>query len=230
MRAELSVVIPTLNAAEALPGCLAALTEGLQAGLIRELVISDGGSADATREIADAAGAVLLAGPPSRGGQLRRGAATAEGEWLLFLHADTRLADGWAAVVRAQMKSGRPGYFKLGFDAAGLAPALVSGWANLRSRLFHLPYGDQGLLVSRTDYDAAGGYPDIPIMEDVALARRLGGRLQAMPLRVSTSAARYRRDGWLRRGSGNLILLLRYLSGTSPERLLAHYRGPAGQA
>ena len=105
MRAKLSVVIPTLNAAEALPACLAALMEGVEAGLIRELVISDGGSQDATLAIAEEAGAVQVSGPPSRGGQLRRGAGAAAGDWLLFLHADSRLPGGWAEIVTAQMEA-----------------------------------------------------------------------------------------------------------------------------
>lgn len=223
MRAPVSVIIPTLDAAAALPACLAALMEGIEAGLIRELVISDGGSTDATLRIAADVGAVALSGAPSRGGQLRRGAGAAQGAWLLFLHADTVLPVGWAGVVQAQIASGRPGYFRLRFDAGGLAAALVAGWANLRARVFALPYGDQGLLVSRADYDAVGGYEDIVLMEDVALARRLGRRMQMMPLAVRTSAARYQADGWLRRGARNLGVLLRYLCGADPARLRDRY-------
>ncbi len=227
MRAELSVVIPTLNAAEALPACLAALVEGLHAGLIREVIVSDGGSGDATALIADAAGAVIVTGAPSRGGQLRRGAAVAGGAWLLVLHADTVLPEGWAGAVRAQMAQGGAAAFRLSFDAGGLAPWLVAGWANLRTRVFGLPYGDQGLLISRADYERAGGYPDIPLMEDVALALALrgqGGRIALLPLAVRTSAARFLRDGWLRRGARNLWLLARYLCGADPARLAARYR------
>ena len=224
MRAALSVIIPTLNAAQGLPACLAALIEGLEAGLIRELILSDGGSGDATLQIADAVGAVIVQGAPSRGGQLRRGAQVAGGEWLLFLHADTVLPAGWTAAVRAQMDRGAPAAFRLSYDAAGVMPQIVSGWANLRSRYLGLPYGDQGLLVSRADYDATGGYPDIPLMEDVAMARALRGRIALLPLSVTTSAARYRRGGWLRRGTRNLILLIRYLCGADPARLAARYR------
>jgi rSAM/selenodomain-associated transferase 2 len=223
MRAKLSVVIPTLNAAQGLARSLPALAEGLDAGLIRELVISDGGSTDATLTIADEAGAVVVSGPASRGGQLRRGADASTGEWVLFLHADTVLPSGWADMVHAQIRTGRPAYFKMQFDAAGLAPRLVAGWANLRARRFHLPYGDQGLLMSRAEYDAVGGFRDIPLMEDVAMSRALGARLQGLPGAVTTSAARYARDGWLRRGMRNLSLLLRYLMGADPERLARRY-------
>lgn len=222
MRAKLTVIIPTLNAEATLPACLAALFEGVEAGLIRELLISDGGSGDATAQIADEVGAELVTGAPSRGGQLRRGAAVARGEWLLILHADTRLAPDWSAAVAAAMAAGRPGYFKLRFDAPGLAPRLVAGWANLRARLFGLPYGDQGLLISRRAYEAAGGYPDIPLMEDVALVRKLP-RLTRIEAEALTEAEKYLRDGWLRRGAGNLWRLTRYLLGADPNRLARKY-------
>ena len=224
MRAKLSVVIPTLDAGDALPACLGALFEGLRAGLIREVIVSDGGSGDGTCAIAEEAGAVLVTGPPSRGGQVRRGAEAAQGAWLLFLHADTVLPEGWAGAVRARMDEGGAAAFRLRFDAGGVAARLVAGWANLRSAVFGLPYGDQALLVSRRDYAAVGGYPDIPLMEDVALDRALKGRIALMPLRVTTSAARYRRDGWLRRGARNLWILARYLGGADPSRLAAQYR------
>ncbi|KGM86845.1 Glycosyltransferase involved in cell wall biogenesis [Roseovarius mucosus DSM 17069] len=224
MRAALSVVIPTRNAAVVLPGCLAALMEGLEAGVIREVVITDGGSDDATLQIADAAGAVIVQGAASRGGQLRRGAQVAGGDWLLFLHADTILPAGWAGAVSAQMVQGAPAAFQLGFDATGVMARLVAGWANLRSQVFGLPYGDQALLISRADYEAVGGFADIPLMEDVAMARALKGRIALLPLAVRTSAAKYQRDGWLRRGARNLWILMRYLCGADPVQLVQAYR------
>lgn len=225
MRAPVSVIIPTLEVEASLAGCLAALWEGMPAGLIREVVVSDGGSADTTARIARAAGARLVTGAPSRGGQLRRGAQVAQGAWLLFLHADTVLAPGWSDAVAAHLarRDGRPAYFRLAFDAPGPAPAWVAGWANLRARLLRLPYGDQGLLIRRAQYDAAGGYPDLPLMEDVALVRKLGTRLVMLPATARTSAARYARDGWLRRGARNLGLLARYFLGADPETLARRY-------
>ncbi|MBQ0751150.1 MAG: TIGR04283 family arsenosugar biosynthesis glycosyltransferase [Roseovarius sp.] len=224
MRAALSVVIPTRNAGAGLPSCLAALMEGLEAGLIRELIVSDAGSEDATLQIADAAGAVIVQGAASRGGQLRRGAQVAGGDWLLFLHADTVLPPGWAGVVSARMAQGGPAAFRLAFDAAGVMPRLVAGWANLRSRVLGLPYGDQALLIARNDYEAVGGFADIPLMEDVAIARALKGRIALLPLAVTTSAARYQREGWLWRGARNLWTLIRYLCGVDPEVLAKAYR------
>lgn len=224
MPAPVSIVIPALNAAQELPACLEHLMEGLGAGLIRELVITDGGSTDETRAIAQAAGAEWVSGAPSRGGQLRRGCAAAKGDWLLVLHADTHLEPGWSAAVAQHLQEGqgRPAYFRLRFRARGVLPAWVAGWANLRSRLFALPYGDQGLLIRRAEYEAAGGYPDQPLMEDVALVRRLKG-LAALPSAALTSAARYQRAGWLRRGARNLWTLMRYFFGVAPERLAKSY-------
>lgn len=226
MRAPISVIIPTLNAEARLGDCLTALLEGLDAGIIRELIVSDGGSRDATGATAQAWGAEVIVGPPSRGGQLRRGCAAASGDWLLVVHADTVLAKGWAKSVKSHLPANQPAWFQLAFDYPGFAPRLVAGWANLRSRALGLPYGDQGLLIPRTLYNAVGGYPDQPLMEDVALARALKGRLRGLPVTALTSAEKYRNQGWLRRGSRNLWTLLRYAAGTSPEALAQSYRKP----
>lgn len=227
MRAAVSIVIPTLNAGESLPGCLAALFEGLEAGVIREVVIADGGSTGATLPIAQAAGAMVTQGAASRGGQLRQGAAAARGEWLLFLHADTRLEPGWSAAVRDHISEApeRAGWFTLRFDVPGAAARIVASWANLRARLFGLPFGDQGLLISRALHDAVGGFADIALMEDVAMARSLGRRrLRRLPAIARTSARRYAREGWLRRGARNLVLQIRFFAGACPERLSRRYR------
>lgn len=223
MRAPISVIIPTLNAAESLPACLAALMEGVDAGLIRELIISDGGSRDATGAIAQAWGAETIHGTPSRGGQLRRGCAAAKGEWLLVLHADTVLSPGWASPVGGHLGSKRAGWFQLAFDKGGLPGRIVAGWANLRSRL-GLPYGDQGLIIPRALYASVGGYSDQPLMEDVAIARALKGQLVGIPVVATTSAAKYQSQGWLRRGARNLWTLIRYRFGASPEVLAHNYR------
>ncbi|MGJ8616155.1 MAG: TIGR04283 family arsenosugar biosynthesis glycosyltransferase [Sulfitobacter sp.] len=223
MRAPISVIIPTLNAAETLPECLAALVEGLDGGLIRELIVCDGGSTDATGAIAQAWGGEVLHGAPSRGGQLRRGCATAKGDWMLVLHADTVLSPGWTKQVSEHFKSKHAGWFQLAFKDGGLPGRLVAAWANFRSRL-GLPYGDQGLIIPRMLYEALGGYPDQPLMEDVAMARALKGQLIGLPVTATTSAAKYHRQGWLRRGGRNLWTLLRYTFGASPEKLAKSYR------
>ncbi|MBO9465471.1 TIGR04283 family arsenosugar biosynthesis glycosyltransferase [Tropicibacter sp. R15_0] len=224
MRAPISVIIPTLNAADRLPLCLAALGEGLSAGLIRELVISDGGSTDGSLRIAEAAGATIVTGEASRGGQLRRGAGVAEGAWLLFLHADTVLSEGWTSHISAALAHDGAYYGRLRFDASGVAPQVVAGWANLRSRAFGLPYGDQALLIDRQTYERLGGFADIPLMEDVVMARALKGGLMGLDFHAVTSAEKYQRQGWLKRGGRNLWTLARFLTGAKPEDLARAYR------
>lgn len=221
MAAPISVVIPTLNAATALPGCVASLMEGVEAGILREVVISDGGSTDATKAIAGGIGARLVTGPASRGGQLRRGCAAAQGPWILLLHADTQLAPGWAEAARAHMLTGQAGWGTLRFDRGG---AFVAGWANWRSRSLGLPYGDQSLLLPHSLLNEVGGVPDLPLMEDVALARALKGQLAPAGFTAVTSAEKYRTQGWVRRGARNLWTLARYFAGTSPDELAKAYR------
>ncbi len=230
MSAPVSVVIPTLEAADRIGPCLGALGEAVMEGVIHEVIVADGGSADAIAEVAEAVGARLVITPRGRGKQLAAGARAARGDWLLFLHADTVLAPGWAAAVLAHVRTRpeRAGYFALRFDTQGNAPSpaarIVAGWANLRAALFALPYGDQGLLISRALYDQAGGYPPIPLMEDVALVRRIGRRrLARLDAAAVTSASRYGADGWLRRGWRNLTTLALYFLGVAPERLARRY-------
>lgn len=223
--APLTIIIPTLNAADTIGPCIAALTEGLQEGLIRELIFSDGGSTDEIALIADEAGAVLVTGAPGRGGQLGRATMAAKGRWFLFLHADTVLQPGWTGPVLDHLQNHpqQAGYFDLQFATSGSKAWLVAGWANLRSRLFRLPYGDQGLLISAQTYNSAGGYRDIPLMEDVAIARRLGRGLRPLHHPAKTSASRYISEGWLRRGWLNLTTLVLYLFGRDPEGLAGRY-------
>ncbi len=223
MRAPLSVIVPTLNAEKTLPGCLETLMEGVKSGIIREVLISDGGSSDATLKIAKDAGCEVLTGPASRGGQLRRGADHAQGAWLWFVHADSRLSEGWCIAVISHMSQETAGYGRLKFDDTGFAARWVAGWANLRSRFLGLPYGDQSLLIPRTLYQNVGGFVDQPLMEDVAMARALRGKLHPLDISIQTSASRYQRAGWVRRGSKNLTLLIRYLLGASPETLAKSY-------
>ncbi|MDW4497063.1 TIGR04283 family arsenosugar biosynthesis glycosyltransferase [Sulfitobacter sp. D35] len=222
MRAPISVIVPTLNSEAVLGPCLQALMPGLEAGLIRELIVSDGGSEDATVRLAKAWGAEVVEGPASRGGQLRRGCEAAQGHWLLVLHADTILAPGWVEPVIAHLGRHDAGWFRLAFAAGGWRGRAVALWANLRSRL-GLPYGDQGLLVPMPLYRKVGGYADQPLMEDVAIARALRGHLRPIDAVALTSAQKYRKMGWLRRGARNLWTLARYAGGASPERLAQDY-------
>ena len=223
MAAPLTIIIPTLNAADALPATLDSLLPGVAAGVIREVIVSDGGSMDETVEWADDAGCEIIRGAPGRGGQLKRGAEAAKGDWLLFLHADTHLPPEWVGAVGTHMARDEAAVFALSFRSEARMARLVAGWANWRTRALGLPYGDQGLLISRSLYDAVGGFQGMPLMEDVAMARALKGRIVMLPEAVSTDARRYARRGWIRQGARNLWLLMRYLAGADPTQLAEHY-------
>ena len=224
MPAALSVIIPTLNSAATLGPTLACVHEAVEIGLLKELILADGGSSDGIEALADDVGAQLVRTAPGRGSQMAAGGAAARGGWLLFLHADTVLSAGWAGVAGAHMRtSDKTAYFRLAFDVDGFAPRRVAGWANLRSKAFGLPYGDQGLLIPAALYHRIGGYPAIPLMEDVAIVRALRGRLVALPATATTGARRYQQEGWFRRGGRNLVTLLLYFLGRSPEKLAARY-------
>jgi rSAM/selenodomain-associated transferase 2 len=216
---RLSIVVPALNAEKILPACLAALGAWPEA----ERILVDGGSADATRDIAMAARWWVIDAPRGRGTQLRAGAAAARGDTLLFVHADTVLAPDWVAAVRGF--SGEAGYFRLAFSGADQRAARVARLANWRARNFGLPYGDQGLLIARDLYDRLGGYRDMPLMEDVDLVRRIGrARLRELDAVAATSPARYERDGWVVRPLRNLSILALWFLGMPPAILAKLYR------
>lgn len=224
----ISVVIPTLNAARHLPRALAPLVQGVHEGLVKQVIVADGGSTDETLEIADAAGCDIVSGAPGRAKQLRAGAAASRANWILFLHADTALMPNWVGEAQRFMNQPqartRAAAFRLAFDDDSEAARRVVFWARMRARVMKLPYGDQGLLISRLLYDAVGGYPDLPLMEDVELARRIGPkRLTILDTDAVTSADKYRRDGWDKRAWRNLGLMARYLMGADPVELAKAY-------
>jgi len=224
----ISVVIPTLDAARHLPRALASLMTGLMAGLIKQVVVSDGGSGDETLAIADAAGCDIVETERGRAKQLRAGADAAKGKWLLFLHADTALAPGWEReaerFINAPQSRKKAAVYKLAFDDDSPQAQRVVFWARLRARVMKLPYGDQGLLISRFLYDGVGGYPDIPLMEDVEIMRRIGPeRLVLFETKAVTSAEKYRRDGYDKRAWRNLGLMARYMMGADPVELAKAY-------
>jgi rSAM/selenodomain-associated transferase 2 len=228
----ISVIIPTLDAERTLAHTLAALVPAVVEGLVREATIVDGGSTDGTRAIAEAAGTRLIEAPRGRGAQLEAGANAARSDWLLFLHADTVLDPGWAEEAQVfieRVESGRRGEtaatFRFALDDDGVMPRLVERLVGLRCRLLGLPYGDQGLLISRRLYRRLGGFRPLPLMEDVDLVRRLARReLVMLKSRAVTSGERYRREGYLVRSLRNLgCILLYYLR--VPPRVLARLYG-----
>ncbi len=180
----------------------------------------DGGSTDDTLQRTGAA--IVVKAPAGRGGQLRAGIAAASGDVLLLLHADTCLSPDWPEAV-ATADLGMAGYFSLRLDSSRRLARMMERAVALRCQILSLPYGDQGLLISRALLAQAGGMPDLPLMEDVALARRLKRRLCPLPATATTSAAKYERDGWLRRPLRNLLCLTLYFAGVPPETIRRLY-------
>nr|WP_070960156.1 TIGR04283 family arsenosugar biosynthesis glycosyltransferase [Hyphomonas sp. Mor2] len=227
MPAPLSIVIPALNAERVLPLCLSSLMPGLESGLIREVILVDGGSEDQTRRLAEGAGASVFSAPEKgRAAQLRHGAEQARGDWLLFLHADTALSRDWAERAKSHMtdRADTAAAFTLAYRSDHPMAKIVARRANWRARTLGLPYGDQGLMLSKKLYTEIGGYPDTPFMEDVKIVRALGKkRLTLLSAEARTDAAKYDRDGWRRRAWRNAFLITRYFLGASPEKLAKSY-------
>jgi len=229
----LDVVIPTLDAAAEIEATLAALAAGRGdesgAQLIREVLVVDGGSVDDTVARARRAGARVISCPRGRGAQLAAGAEASAAAWILFLHADTRLAPGWAgpaaAFIQGSPDGDRAAAFTLAFDDASVHARALARLANWRARRLALPYGDQGLVISRALYDRLGGFRPLPLMEDVDLVRRIGrDRLVHLDAVAVTSAEAYRRWGWWPRAARNLALLALYFLGVPPRLLQRLYR------
>lgn len=220
---RLSVIVPTLDAAETLAATLAMLTPA------DEIIVVDGGSRDASVSIARGAGAAVIETAPGRGGQLAAGAAAASGDWFLFLHADTVPEPGWReAVDRHAAGPGaeaRAACFRFGLDDASPQARRLERWVALRVAVLALPYGDQGLLIHRDLYRRLGGFRPLPLMEDVDLIRRIGRRrLTVLPIRAETSARRWRQDGWLARSARNLLCLALFHVGV-PAAAIARLYG-----
>ncbi len=217
----LSIVIPTLNAAAHLPACLAALSPGLPG---QEIIVVDGGSTDETTAIASAC-ATVISSEKGRANQMLAGAAAAQGQWLLFLHADTRLPDEWTSLVTTHTDLEMAGYFRFALDRDGWRPKMWQLGVAWRCRILALPYGDQGLLISRRLYDQVGGFRPLPFLEDVDLVHRLGRRrLRQLDGTAVTSAERFERDGYWRRSAKNLSIVAAFHLGVDAARLAAWYR------
>lgn len=221
----IGAVVPTFEAAAQLGPTL----QALRRGGVADIVVVDGGSRDATAAVAEAHGARVVTAPRGRGSQLAAGAAEVQGDWLLFVHADTRLASEWRAAAEAFAAApdalARAGYFRFRLDDGAPAARRLERLVAWRSARLGLPYGDQGLLLSRALYGRVGGFRPLPLMEDVDLVRRLGRRcLTALPVDAVTSAERWRRGGWQRRSARNLACLSLYFLGL-PPRLIARLYG-----
>jgi rSAM/selenodomain-associated transferase 2 len=229
---RLSVVIPTLNAARHLPGALASLDclpgDARAPGPL-EIIVADGGSTDATCDVAAAAGATVLQAPRGRGAQLAAGIAAARAPWLLLLHADTHLSPGWRAAAARftadPANAARAGYFRFALDSGAAQARRLERAVAWRSRVLGLPYGDQGLLIAAPFLAELGGVKALPLMEDVDLVRRIGRRrLVALDADAVTSAEKWERQGWTARSARNLLCLSLWFAGV-PARLIRRLYG-----
>ncbi len=223
--AALGVVIPTLNEAEHLPLLLADLTA---LNLPHRVVVVDAGSEDETAARARGAGAQLLESEPGRARQMNAGARALDSVWLLFLHADCRLtAEAGAALIGWLDSAGaeRAATFRFSLNGEGGFWRFIEFGQRLRQRLSGMAYGDQGLVLSRALFEEVGGFPDQPLMEDVAMIRRLRavGSVDLLPAALLTSPRRYEREGRWRGWLRNVALIGLYLAGVSPERLARWY-------
>lgn len=221
----LSIIVPALDEADGIVATLAALAPLRARG--HEVIVVDGGSQDGTPDLCQGWADVVLPGPRGRARQANAGVAAARGRVLLFLHADTLLPPQADTLSLAAIEHGAP-WGRFDVEIAGRSPLLpmVAAAMNRRSRWSGIATGDQALFVTRAAFDAVGGFPDQPLMEDVELSRRLLrlGRPACLRQRVVTSGRRWERNGvwptialmwWLR---------LRYWLGASPEALARAYR------
>jgi rSAM/selenodomain-associated transferase 2 len=220
----ISVIIPTLNAEAGLAETLTALVPATVEGLVREVIVVDGGSNDRTGAIADQSGAQFVERSGGRGYQMLAGAHRARFPWLLFLHADTVLEQGWEREANAFMGAVDTGKrplaaaaFRFALDDIGARPRALEQLVRLRCSLLKLPYGDQGLLIPKLLYTQTGGHNPHPLMEDVDLMRRLRRpQIAMLQARAVTSAQRFRRDGYLLRSARNLSCLALYFLRVRP--------------
>lgn len=221
----LCVIIPTRNCANDLPNLLAQL-DG-----VSRIVVADGGSTDGTQKIA-VQRAVIAAGAKGRGQQLALGAQhSGDAEWLLFIHADNRLPDSWVKDVEHHISKhpNSVGYFRYRADAKGFWPRFMTFWVGMRCQWWGLPYGDQGLLISKKMYKDVGGYPALSLFEDVAIIdniKKIFGRTTLRPLKghISIDVSKYESEGIWARGHENLKLLKSYRRGENVEGLAKRYQ------
>jgi rSAM/selenodomain-associated transferase 2 len=222
--AKISIIIPAINEAGNIQKTIATT----QANLNIEVIVVDGGSSDDTVAIAQSLNVKVISSSPGRAVQMNAGTLAASGEILLFLHADTRLPIGFDEMIRTALQ--QPGIvagaFKLRIDASLLSLRWVEWGVNVRSHFYQMPYGDQAIFLTKEVFQKIGSFPELPIMEDFELMRRLKriGRIVIIPTPVVTSARRWLQKGVLKTMLLNQIVIIAYLLDVSPERICSWYR------
>lgn len=222
---RLSIVVPTLNEAENIAAHLAALQPLRRRG--HKVIVADGGSSDGTAALAAGLADAVIDAPRGRAAQMNAGAAQAHGEVLLFLHADTRLPEGADRLVLNGLAAGGRvwGRFDVRIDGRHPLLKVIAWFMNRRSRLTGIATGDQALFVRRAVFEQSGGFPDIPLMEDIAYSRVLKalGPPLCLTRRVVTSGRRWEQGGVLRTMARMWRLRLAYFCGADPARLARAY-------
>jgi rSAM/selenodomain-associated transferase 2/rSAM/selenodomain-associated transferase 1 len=227
--ARISVIVPALNESRQIATTVASVRRGDP----HEIFVVDGGSSDDTARMAREAGALVLESARGRARQSNAGAARASGNVLLFLHADTTLAEGWPAAVSETL--GRrdvvAGAFRFRIAGSFAGKRLVEWNTHVRSRWLGRPYGDQGLFLRRRTFEAAGGFADLPILEDHELVARLRrrGRVAIAAAPALTSGRRWKKLGVVRTTLVNQWILAAYALGIAPDRLARLYRAAAAR-
>jgi uncharacterized protein len=220
---QISIIIPTLDEENSIATSLASTGNGLD----MQRIVVDGGSSDRTVEVAESCGAEVIHSPRGRARQMNAGAKAATGKLLLFLHADTCLPDGFEAHVRRLLAEPgtSAGAFRLRLDAPCLRFRVIERLANWRSRSMEMPYGDQAIFVKTSLFHEIGGFPDVPVMEDVELIRRLRkkGRIAIADVPAVTSARRWMARGFCKTTLIHQAFLTAYFLGISPSRLTRWY-------
>jgi len=222
---DISIIIPTLNEAECIGQTLAGMVN--QPGV--EVIVADGGSQDQTVAVAAAAGATVITAPLGRGSQQNAGAWAAQGQTLLFLHADTRLPNGFAAQIREALDQPGTvaGAFRFAIGATGWRFRFLEYCTNLRGAWFGLPYGDQALFLPAARFQTMGGFREIALLEDLELVCRLRkmGKITLLTTPALTSPRRWQRLGLVRTTVINQLIVLGFFCGISPNRLARWYGG-----
>jgi len=195
---KISIIIPTINEANNLPLLLSDLSSIQKEG---EIIIVDCGSEDKTIDIANIYGAkVFISKEKNRGLQLDMGAKNSKGDWLIFLHADTRLNHDWFRKTNSLLKGNKNSiyYFEFKINHKKIIYRVLEILVNFRSKFFKQPYGDQGLIIHRTTYFKNNGFRKIPLMEDVDFLRRLNKKkdLKQLNLPIFTSSRKWERTNF----------------------------------
>lgn len=227
---KISVIIPARNEAQTLPKLIAHIRE-TSFDSESEIIVVDGKSTDNTFEVAQSLSDIALRGTLCcRGSQMHEGAIAATGELLVFLHADTRLPFNWQMILKKAWGK-QPNLvataFKVSFDRKTFYFKLMSFFANLRTRwITGVPHGDQAIAINKRAYHSSGGFPDVPIMEEYFLIRKLKkfGKIKILPEQVETSARRYEKNGPFKNNMRNLSLIAMFYLGVSPHRLARFYK------